>query len=322
MKLIKIEHPQTFHKNDFPPLAIALGFFDGVHNGHRKVIEEAKKKAREKGLSSAVMTFDPHPSVILGKGIKHAEYITPLEDKIRLIDDLEIDYLFIIQFTQTFANLLPETFVDLYLINLNCQHVIAGFDFTFGKKGIGSMKSMEEYSQNKFSCIVIPKFSNNGEKVSSTRIRTLLRDGKMDLIPTLLGRFYQMEGKIVTGDKRGRTIGFPTANVEIGKAYLFPPIGVYAVRILVQGNWYNGVCNHGLKPTFNNDKSRKPTIEVHIFDFQKDIYGETVTVEWHLLLRSEKKFAQVEELVAQINRDKKQASDYFKNTAFDEKMHS
>ncbi|MBY0120648.1 bifunctional riboflavin kinase/FAD synthetase [Bacillus sp. S/N-304-OC-R1] len=311
MEIIRINHPQYFEKEQNPPLAIALGYFDGVHLGHQKVILEAKEIAEKSGLKSAVMTFDPHPSVVLGKSTKHIEYITPLRDKIQIISDLGIDYLFIIHFTKEFANLLPQEFVDQYLINLNANHVVAGFDYTYGRMGKGTMETLTFHSRGKFDFTIVPKLAANNEKVSSTLIRSMLDAGKMEEIPPILGRFYRTSGVVIHGDKRGRTIGFPTANVDVTDDYIIPPLGVYCVRIMVQGKWLEGVCNVGFKPTFNNEMTKKPSIEVHIFNFDQDIYGQEVTVEWRLHLRKEQKFSGIDELVAQIEKDKQSALSYF-----------
>ncbi|MFJ7729036.1 bifunctional riboflavin kinase/FAD synthetase [Neobacillus sp. NPDC097160] len=310
MEIIKLSFPNKVVNNEFPPLAMALGYFDGVHRGHQQVILEAKKQAEAKGLSSAVMTFDPHPSVVLGKNEKHVQYITPFEEKVKIIEELNIDYLFIVQFTTNFANLLPQEFIDQYVIGLNVQHVVAGFDFTYGRMGKGTMETLPFHSRDQFSYSVVPKFVQENEKVSSTRIRNLLREGKTIELPTLLGRFYTTTGEVIHGDKRGRTIGFPTANIDLTGDYIIPPVGVYAVRMKVHSAWHNGVCNVGFKPTFNKE-SLKLSVEVHLFDFNQEIYGEEVEIEWHLYLRKEQKFSGIEQLVTQIEKDKQQTIEYF-----------
>lgn len=310
MEIISINHSQ-YVKRELPPLSIALGYFDGVHLGHQKVIKEAKSIAEENGFKSAVMTFDPHPSVVLGKSVKHVEYITPLREKVDLIEKLGIDYLFIVNFSMEFASLLPQEFVDQYLIGLNVKHVIAGFDYTYGRMGKGTMETLPFHSREKFAFTVVPKLVSNNEKISSTLIRSMIRDGRMEEITPILGRYYSTNGNVIHGDKRGRTIGFPTANIELTDDYIFPPTGVYCVRINVHGEWNEGVCNVGYKPTFNKEMSKKPSIEVHIFDFNQDIYGQEVKVEWHLHLRKEQKFNGIEELVAQIEKDKRSALAFF-----------
>lgn len=315
MEVIKLEFPLNIDKTEIPPISMALGYFDGVHLGHQKVILEAKKQADQKGLRSAVMTFDPHPSVVLGKNEKHVQYITPLAEKINLIEELGIDYLFIVHFTAEFANLLPQEFIDQYVIELNVKHVVAGFDFSYGRMGKGTMEILPFHSREKFTFTIVEKFTSGDEKVSSTRIRQYIINGRTTELPELLGRFYSTAGIVVHGDKRGRTIGFPTANVDTLDEYILPPLGVYAVKIKIDEDWYEGVCNVGYKPTFNKD-TLKVTVEAHIFNFQKDIYGTEVTVEWHQYLRKEQKFSGIDELVAQIEKDKQNAIEYFNKLLF------
>ncbi|ULT58594.1 bifunctional riboflavin kinase/FAD synthetase [Neobacillus drentensis] len=310
MEVIRLSYPINIDNSEFPSLAMALGYFDGVHLGHQQVILEAKRQAEEKALSSAVMTFDPHPSVVLGKNTQHVHYITPLSEKVTIIEELGIDYLFIIEFTPEFASLLPQEFIDQYVIGLNVKHVVAGFDFTYGRMGKGTMETLPFHSRDQFSYTVVPEYVQGNEKVSSTRIRRLLKKGETMELPILLGRYYTTTGIVVHGDKRGRTIGFPTANVDLYDEYIIPPTGVYAVRFKVAKHWFDGVCNVGYKPTFNKE-SLKLSVEVHLFDYNEDIYGNEVVIEWHLYLRKEQKFSGIDELVAQIEKDKQNALAYF-----------
>ncbi|WP_160719956.1 bifunctional riboflavin kinase/FAD synthetase [Bacillus sp. USDA818B3_A] len=310
MEVLRLSYPIDTANKELPPLAMALGYFDGVHRGHQQVILEAKNQAERKGLASAVMTFDPHPSVVLGKNTKHVHFITPLSEKVKIIEELGIDYLFIIEFTPEFAHLLPQEFIDQFVIGLKVQHVVAGFDFTYGRMGKGNMETLPFHSRDQFTFSVIPKFVQGDEKVSSTRIRRLLSEGEIIELKVLLGRFYTTSGTVVHGDKRGRTIGFPTANVDMEDEYIIPPVGVYAVRLRVNNRLYEGVCNVGYKPTFNKELL-KLSVEVHLFEFNEDIYGQEVEIEWHLYLRKEQKFAGINELVAQIENDKLNTLDYF-----------
>ncbi len=311
VELVRINYPHSYTSKDFPPLALALGYFDGVHLGHQQVIAEAQASAQSKGLRSAVMTFDPHPSVVLGKTNQQLDAITPLSEKIHVMEGLGIDYLFIVHFTQEFSSLLPQEFIDKFIIGLNVKHVVAGFDYRYGKMGKGTMETLPFHSRDLFSYTVVPKLETGGEKVSSTLIRSLIRQGTTGGLPSLLGRFYTTTGIVVGGDKRGRTIGFPTANIDHSENYIIPPVGVYAVKVLVRGTWHNGVCNIGYKPTFNKERPDAPTVEVHIFDFNHEIYGDEVTIEWHIRLRSEQKFNGISELVEQIDKDKQEALLYF-----------
>lgn len=318
MKVITLSHPLTKEENKFPPLAIALGFFDGVHLGHKKVISAAKQYATDNNIASAVMTFDPHPSVVLSRNSKQVKYITPVNDKIKLIKQLGIDYLFIVHFTESFAQLLPQQFIDQYIIGLNVKHVVSGYDYTYGRMGKGTTETMPFHSRNFFTQSVVPKLSaNENDKISSTSIRAEINNGNVQLIPDLLGRFYTIKGTVVHGDNRGRTLGFPTANIQVVEDYIIPPVGVYCVRVKIEDVIYTGVCNVGYVPTFNRDKNRL-TIEVHLFEFNKNIYGKTVTIEWHKCLRKERKFTDVQQLIDQIDEDKQKTIKYFKENTFED----
>nr|WP_077617861.1 bifunctional riboflavin kinase/FAD synthetase [Bacillus sinesaloumensis] len=310
MKTIHITHPHSYTQTDFPPTVLALGYFDGVHLGHKKVVETAKKEAENLGIACSVMSFDPHPSIVLKKDITHVEYITPLNHKEELFAEMGIDYLYIVNFSAEFASLSPQQFVDEYIVGLQVKHVVAGFDFTFGRYGKGTMESLPEYAKERFTQTTVEKLTYRDEKVSSTLIRDLIQSGKVEQLPPVLGRYYSLKGTVVDGDKRGRTIGFPTANIKVNGDYIIPKMGVYAVRLRVESTWYNGVCNLGLKPTFHENKT-EPSVEVHLFDFNKDIYHEEVTVEWHMRIRSERKFSSIDELVKQIGLDKEKAKEYF-----------
>ncbi|MBS4172562.1 bifunctional riboflavin kinase/FAD synthetase [Bacillus sp. FJAT-49736] len=314
MKVMTLHHPHSYSKTDFPPLVMALGYFDGIHLGHKKVITTAKNIAEEHIWKSAVMTFDPHPSVVLSAQNKHVELITPLDEKIRLMEELGIDYLIIVRFTSSFASLDPQEFVNQYIIGLNVKHVVAGFDFTYGKFGKGTIDTMPLHSKNEFGCTKVEKLNspNGDEKVGSTLIRKLLHEGDVTGAYSLLGRFYRTDGIVVHGEKRGRQIGFPTANIKLNSDYIVPQNGVYAVKIYVNNQWHQGVCNIGVKPTFKNPDEFTRSIEVHIIDFDHSIYGEEVTIEWHKRMRDEQKFDGIEALKSQIAKDKQTTIDYFK----------
>ncbi|ASS88494.1 MULTISPECIES: bifunctional riboflavin kinase/FAD synthetase [Geobacillus] len=311
METIFLSHPHRFERQALPPTVMALGYFDGIHLGHQKVIRTAVEIANERGYESAVMTFHPHPSVVLGKQ-PELRLITPLNKKEQLVAALGVNRLYIVEFTPAFANLPPEQFADQYLDGLHVKHVVAGFDFTYGRFGKGTMETMPLHARGRFGQTVVPKLAVDGEKVSSTRVRKLIEEGAVDQLPRLLGRFYDIEGTVVAGEQRGRTIGFPTANIALNGDYLLPAVGVYAVKATVGGRTYEGVANIGYKPTFHAAREGLPSVEVHLFAFARDIYGETVTVEWHRRLRSERKFAGVAELAAQIARDKEEAKQYFR----------
>lgn len=311
-----LNHPHQLNRNELPPLVMALGFFDGVHKGHQRVIETAVRKAGEWQFKSAVMTFDPHPSVVLGHKHRPIQYLTPLAEKQKVIQSLGVDYLFVVRFTSDFAALEPQQFVDEYIINLHVKHVVAGFDYTYGNLGKGTMETMPFHARGLFESTTVDKLEYQDEKVSSTRIRRLIKEGKAEEATCLLGRPYQAVGTVIHGDKRGGSkLGFPTANIDVDDDYLIPKTGVYAVKIKVKGEWHPGVCNIGYRPTFKNPEETCLSIEVHILGFRHSIYGEEVAVQWHAYLRGEKKFDSVASLIKQIEQDKQAAMQYFAVTS-------
>lgn len=312
MNVIHLKYPhQLAQEIEKQAYSLAIGFFDGVHKGHQAVIEAAKQKADQLNIKSAVMTFDPHPSIVLGRRNEKVFYITPLLQKIDTFKKLNIDTVFVVNFTSDFAKLTPEEFIKYFIVDLNVQHVTAGFDFSFGAYGKGNMELMEKLSNGRYGVTAIEKQQDAVEKISSTRIRQALQDGDMEQARHLLGRAFEVPGIVVHGDKRGRTMGFPTANVQAMEGCYIPATGVYAVKILVQNKWYDGVCNVGYKPTFNNPDEKQLSIEVHILNFNKNIYGEEVVVGWYKRIRSERKFNGIEALIEQIELDKQQAIAYF-----------
>ncbi len=292
---------------------MALGYFDGVHLGHQKVIGTAKQIAEEKGLTLAVMTFHPHPSHVLGRDKEPKDLITPLEDKINQIEQLGTEVLYVVKFNEVFASLSPKQFIDQYIIGLNVQHAVAGFDFTYGKYGKGTMGTMPDDLDGKAGCTMVEKLTEQDKKISSSYIRTALQNGDVELANVLLGQPYFIKGIVIHGDKRGRTIGFPTANVGLNNSYIVPPTGVYAVKAEVNGEVYNGVCNIGYKPTFYEKRPEQPSIEVNLFDFDQEVYGAAIKIEWYKRIRSERKFNGIKELTEQIEKDKQEAIRYFSN---------
>lgn len=283
------------------PSAIAIGYFDGVHLGHRRVIQKAIDTANANVLQSAVMTFDPHPREVLGQS-GYTRYLTPLEDKLEQLEKMGVDIVYVVKFDISFSSVYPEDFITECLLPLQAKHVVVGFDFTFGYKGMGTALTLQEMSQGRYTCDIVAPVNRLGERVSSTIIREYLHNGDVEQARHFLGRPYKVKGVVVHGDKRGRTIGFPTANVSVSKPYLIGKNGVYGVRFTVDGKTYQGVMNVGIKPTFELEKKEK-SLEVHLFDFHEEIYHKDVEVEFLFFLRDEQKFAGVEALIAQIEKD-------------------
>lgn len=308
MKIHKLHYPGNVEIEPVEQYSLAIGFFDGLHKGHQAVIGGAKKKAEELGIRSAVMTFDPHPSHLFGGGKNKVSYITQYPEKARLLEAMGIDTLFIVTFDMALASLSPEKFVDIFIKDLGVQHVTAGFDFTFGSKGAGTMEQMATLSGGTFGTTVIDKVTDNGEKVASTRIRQLLAEGNVEEAALLLDRPFRSVGTVVHGEKRGRLLGFPTANVQPADDTVLPANGVYAVRFTADDEMRDGVCSVGVKPTFH-ESGIPPIVEVNVIDFEGDLYGKEVAVDWIKYLRKEEKFDSVDDLIAQMVEDKQQAKE-------------
>lgn len=312
MKTIELSYPHTMLQSELPKAVCAIGFFDGIHKGHQKVINIAVKEAEERNLESVVITFHPHPSVVLNKDVKAVKYITPLKEKQRILQQLKVDRLYIIKFNEDLSLLSPKHFIKDFIIGLNIQHVVAGFDFTYGHKGKGNMKDISNDANGLFTSTTVDKLEENDEKISSTRIRKRLDLGKVTEANFLLGRNLSVSGIVVEGDKRGRTIGYPTANINVPEDALLPKLGVYAVKVKHKSNIYYGMANLGIKPTFELGDI-EPSLEVFLFDFGGDLYGQELIVEWHSFVRNEQKFAGIEELVQQLSNDEQEIRQYFLN---------
>ncbi|WP_232697081.1 riboflavin biosynthesis protein RibF [Brevibacillus daliensis] len=300
MNIIRLSYPLS-SEIITQPCAVAMGYFDGVHLGHRRVIQRAIDFAKANGLKSGVLTFFPHPREVLGRS-GYSQYITPLEDKLEQFEKMGIDFVYIIDFDIAFSSVYPEDYVEEVLMPLQVKHIVVGFDNTFAYRGMGTTQTLQELSKGRYSVDVVGPVNRLGEKVSSTIIREYLHNGEVDQVRHLLGRPYSIKGVAVHGDKRGRKIGFPTANIGVSSPYLIGKNGVYGVKAKVDGKIYDGVMNIGIKPTFELEKKEK-TLEVHIFGFDQEIYGKDIEVELLFMIREEQKFSGVEALINQIQKD-------------------
>ncbi|MFD1953797.1 riboflavin biosynthesis protein RibF, partial [Paenibacillus thailandensis] len=232
------------------PLSLAVGHFDGVHRGHQNVIRKAVEAARRNGMLAGVMTFHPHPKEVLGQGDHYYSALTPLRDKTALFKELGVDVVLVVQFDLNFAAVKPEQFIDEVLRPLQAKHVVVGFDFTFGYRGLGTPELLTKEGRPEIEVEIVEQLCERGVKVSSTLVRAALEEGRVDEAALLLGRPYSVTGVVAHGDKRGRTIGYPTANVEIQERYVLPRLGVYAITAEWNGKSFYGVMNLGKKPTF------------------------------------------------------------------------
>jgi len=304
MKVIYLNQSEL---NILDPVCVALGFFDGLHIGHMALVDQVIQLAQEKGYQKALMTFDHYPLYILGR-VKEEYYLTSMEDRIRLLTQMGIDYLFIIEFSQEVAALSPQLFIENYLQKCHVQHVVCGFDFRFGYRNQGDVQTLQNCPL--FDVTVVDEVIEKGEKISSTRIRHVIEEGKMDEIKNLLGRHYAITGQVIKGRQIGHTIGFPTANIDY-QSYFLPKNGVYVVKVYFHDESYMGMCNIGYNPTFTALK--KKSLEVYILDFHQEAYGQDMTIEFYQMLRDEKAFFSKDELVQQLNIDKEKVRVYFQN---------
>jgi riboflavin kinase/FMN adenylyltransferase len=287
-------------KKRFDSSIITIGNFDGLHLGHQELIKKIIQRAEETASLSMVVTFRPHPLKILAPE-KCPPLISIYEEKIRLLEQLGIDVLVKIPFSLDFAAVEPRDFVkDILCGLLGAKEIFVGYNYRFGKGRKGDIRLLRELGEE-FGFVVreIEQVSLNGEVISSTRIRQLLKNGDVGDAAKFLGRPYALCGIVVKGDGRGRGLGFPTANIASRHA-IIPSNGVYAVKLFVRDKYYNGVVNIGMRPTFD---ARTLAIEVHIFDFDEDIYGEEITVSFMRKIREEKKFGSAEALINQISAD-------------------
>ncbi len=296
-------------KNKYPATVIALGTFDGLHLGHIDVINTARDYAERSGLKLAVFTFSNHPLALIRPDLVPVRIISA-EEKIKLLESFGVDYLINIPFTEDFAALSPDEFLEkLACFNYRC--LVVGENFTYGFLGSGKTETLERSGRkNGFDVIVRPLVKMNGNVVSSTGIRNLIQAGHIEYANRMLGRAYSITGKIVHGEQRGRKLGFPTANIELLHGEMAVPApGVYAVTASIEGSIYEGMGNIGNNPTFNDVEHAR--LEVNLFNCSGDLYGKTMSVQFHKYIRAEKKFSGVEELCRQIEEDKKAIKTYF-----------
>lgn len=274
--------------------AAAIGFFDGVHLAHQQVIRTAVEKASEKAFKSLVVTFDRSPKA-------DSQFLTPLTIKLQLFAELGVDYVLVLTFDEILKQLTAQDFITNYLVRLGVGFVSVGFDFKFGHLGVGNIALLQNQSTLAVA-VCEPKLMDD-KKVSTTRIKKSLQFGDIGAANAMLGRNFSVQGKVVYGQQLGRTIGFPTANVQLDEQQFLGLTGVYATRVTVNGQIYSAMTNIGYNPTAN--QQNELSVETNIFDFAADIYGERVQIEFLQKIRNEMKFAGIDELVSQLKQDQK-----------------
>ena len=297
-------------KEPFAYAVITVGNFDGVHIGHQGLLKEVKKRADKMSGTSIVLTFEPHPLKVLKE--KKIPLITPFERKIELIEKLGIDVVICLPFTREFSKVSAREFVEEILLKkIGMREIVVGYDYTFGHKREGNIDLLKKLGDELgFKVCILGPILVDNMIVSSTRIRNLIMEGELEKVKTLLNRYYQVSGEVIAGhDRGGRLLGFPTANLKLVNE-VFPKNGVYVVEVIYNNKVYGGVTNIGFKPTFGNDAL---SVETHILDFDQNIYGKKIKLNFIKRLRNEKKFSSIEALAAQIKRDIEEARKILQN---------
>jgi riboflavin kinase/FMN adenylyltransferase len=290
---------------------ITVGTFDGVHRGHQGVISLMRKTADAQGLRVVVVTFDPHPQIVLAKpGREPLALLTTIEERCERLAHVGVDEVVVIPFTHEFAQTPAESFIRQLVSTIDVQHFFIGHDHAFGKDRGGNEELLRHLGvELGFDVERIPPLETDGLVVSSTLVRAALKSGDVEAAIAMLGRPYELRGTVVQGDGRGRTLGIPTANIVPTNPHkLMPGNGVYVVSMMIDGSEHVGMANIGVRPTFTNDTA--PTLEVHILQFDNDLYNTTLDVQFHARLRGEQKFGSREEFLAQLELDKQQTIIY------------
>ena len=287
---------------------LTIGVFDGVHAGHRYLLEKLRQRAAEKDLLSGVVTFNPHPQWVLHPQ-NQLPWLSDVEDRTRSLQDLGINIVAVLSFTPTVAQLSAQQFMSLLKKHLKMRGIVVGPDFALGRGGEGNINLLRTLGHEmNCSVEVVPAYTINGETVSSTLIRQALIEGNMIRVKRLMGHYFHLKGKVISSDKRGRALGFPTANLDIKPQQTLPANGIYATTTQVDGKRFLSVTNIGTRPTFGDGGK---TVETHLLDYSGDLYYKEMLIEFVQKLRDEQRFASPEELQAQITKDIREAEMVF-----------
>ena len=308
MKIVK--HIANFSTDE--KTFVTIGTFDGVHFGHQKILEKLVSEAKEAGKKAVLLTFFPHPRMVLQKDAT-IELINTIDERAKLLKKTGLDYLIIHPFSTEFSKTTALEFVkDILVDTFNISKLIIGYDHHFGKNREGNIEQLTEYSHKyNFTVEEIPAQDIDDVSVSSTKVRRALAAGNLKTANNYLGYNFMLNGVVVNGKKLGGKIGYPTANIDVKEAYkLIPKTGVYVVRSFIENNLVFGMMNIGNRPTVNGNHQ---TIEVHFFDFNEDLYHKSLTVELIYFLRDEHKFDSLDSLVLQLKEDENMARAYLKN---------
>ena len=302
--MIRVIHSLEEFASIQKPIHLALGVFDGVHIGHQKVIQTAVDAAEQSGGVAGVLTFSPNPIQVLAPQKTPKRILASLSHKARLLENLGCEVMMVQEFSLEFAACRAKDFIRQIVDACgDLRSISVGEDWQFGKGREGNVTSLKEWGKEfGFEVFAAEPVMCGGERISSTRIRQAIRDGNLEAIREMLGRPYMVLGDVLRGRQLARNLGFPTANVKAHNEQL-PPDGVWAVKVLVDGEWKRGVGNLGKRPTVENDASAQRLLEVHLFDFDQDLYGTELAVPFFAYVRPEKKFDGIDQLSEQIAKD-------------------
>jgi len=287
-------------KKEHKGAAIAIGNFDGLHTGHKKVLKEAKQKAKSNKLKFGLITFEPVPTMFFNKNIKNHR-INSLNQKIHFLKEIKLDFLVIINFNKTFSNLSAEKFIEKVLFKkLQSKYIFVSRNFRFGKKRLGNIQTLKSFEKKYFYKMLVTRPHKEKDKiVSSSLIRKIIQKGEVQEAKKLLGRHWCVEGEVIKGEQRGRKIGFPTCNIKLN-SYILPKFGVYSVWVQINKSKKTGIANIGYRPTFNG---KNLLLEVNIFGIKKNLYKKILKIYFVKFIRAEKKFKNINQLKTQIKKD-------------------
>jgi riboflavin kinase/FMN adenylyltransferase len=299
---------------DLHDARVTIGSFDGVHRGHQLIIRRLVESAREAGAPAVVITFYPHPAVVLGKKANHY-YLSHPAEREEMLKELGIDEVITLAFSRELAALSPEEFLTPLKSHLGMKELWVGYDFALGRNRAGNTQRLSELGEEfGYELKLLDPFQQDDKVISSSLIRDCLANGDMEAANNMLGRTYSLTGNVVVGDGRGRQIGFPTANLSFWEEKLVPRNGIYAGWAWVEGRRYGTAINIGLRPTFGDDLLH-PRVEPFILDFDRDIYGEEIRVEFVKFLRPEARYDSIDRLIAQIFKDVENTREVLANAA-------
>lgn len=297
-----MDHIESLDAIQLSKCELTIGSFDGIHVGHQSLIDQLVSRAKSLAIPAVVLTFFPHPSVVL-RGRRPAFYINTPDEKAERLGELGVEYVVTQHFDREISQIKAHKFIEWIQEKLNFHGLWVGENFALGHRREGTVDYLKKVSDDwHFELNVVPPVYKGGEIVSSTRVREALRSGDVARVLTYLGRPFIIPGEVTKGSGRGKKLGIPTANLMVWEERAYPGSGVYACKVLYDGVEYDAVTNIGIRPTFN-DQLEKPVIEAHILDFDQDIYQEKIAISFIDRLRDERKFSGPDDLLIQIDRD-------------------